>query len=138
MAQGRIVGLTKINKVLQNGKLLRIPVTAAGSGVLYIRTKDLDFDAPNREKYVDHIIFDLQAPEDIPLFKVEVGIRNSLQEADPVVWNSMGYVTLDNPKVDLRLTARFFSLRLTDEAPVAQWNLSNIEFYGKVLGLGRL
>lgn len=136
VVQANIFGIALIQKVLQNGRIVDLPVNAAGSGTLYVETKDLDFGAPQREKYVDAIVLDLQAPEEIPLFNMKVGTRNALKEA--ITWTDLGYLDFNNPTVKIRQTSRFWRFKFIDEAPVAKWKLSSIEVYGRVLGLGRI
>lgn len=135
MAQDDFGGAARILHT-HSGRVSNVPLLAASIGAIYVQSKDLDFDLPTREKFLDYILFDLEAIQDIPLFKVTIGTRNSLREE--LIWNDLGYVDFNNPIVMARLTSRFFTLRLEDEAPVGQWKLSRIEWYGVPVGRGRL
>lgn len=117
-------------------RVINIPVAAAGSGTLYLESKDIDFEKPGVDKYIDILVFDIQAPVDIPTFRLLIGWRNALKDA--VNWIDYGYLDFNNPIVKIRLETRYLKVRLIDESPVAQWKLSRLDFYGKLMGEGRL
>lgn len=135
MAAGDLNGVALVQHT-HNSRTVDVPVLAAAVGEIYIQSKDLDFEHSGREKYLDVIKFDLESVIDVPLVKVYIGTRNSLK--DDLVWTDLGYVDFNNPTVTCRLTSRFFTLKIVDESPIAVWKLSRIEFYGAILGLGRL
>lgn len=136
MAQAKIIGTARVQHITELGRVIDVPIYSAGNGNLYVQTKDLDFEKPGMEKYLDYVVLDLQAKIGEPQFKVLIGHRMNLK--DPVVWKDCGYLDFNNPVVKVRLTARFFTLKFVDETPVNQWKLSRIECYGAFLGGGRL
>jgi len=110
---------------------IQYPNIIFSSGNLYVESKDLDLGIPDKQKFIDRIEFDLEAPSDVQLFSVQIGYRDRLK--DDVTWLDKTYVTLDNPYVTPRITAKFFTLKFTDELPLVQWKLSRMAFYGRVM-----
>ena len=134
--QDRIVGIPLVQVTTVLGRVIDIPVTAAGSGTLFIQTTDLDFGEPNRQKYVDGLLFDIEADGPVPTLVVDIGFRDKLR--DPLVFIGEQFLNLDNPLIGLRQTAKFWVIRLEDQNPTNQWRLSSIEVYGQIMGKGRL
>jgi hypothetical protein len=135
MVQVDIVESISITTLDADGNPVNVNQLVYNLNAIYATTKDLDLGDPTNEKYVDHIIFDLDALEEIESLQVEVGTRDRLKDA--IVWSDPQMISLDNPIVNIRTTARFFSLKITDTQPNVQWNLRRIEFYGRVIG-GRI
>lgn len=134
MAQDNIFG-SAVVKATKGGILFNLPLQTAGVGELFIQTKDLDFGT-TKEKYIDHLVMDIEADGSVPSLAVEVGYRDNRKDA--LTWLAKQTMTLDNPIVNLRAQARYFVLKITDELPVVQWKLSEIEAFGEVVGMGRL
>lgn len=135
MSQVSIEGTVSISVEDSAGVIIQIPVLVLGQVGLYVETKDLDLGDPTKDKFVDMILFDIEADDVVPLFSVSIGYRDALN--DPIVWTTKEYLTLNNPRVHPRITAKFFKLRFEDESPTTQWRLSRMEFYGRLMG-GRL
>ena len=119
-------------------------VAVAGTGTIYLESKDIDFGKPQLDKSLEMLRFDLAANGQVPTFKIQIGWRNNLNDA--ITWADQGYVTLDNPVLytirDVADSnhvpiARFFKLKLIDENPIGVWFLTKIEAYGSYVGQGR-
>jgi len=137
MVQSSIAGNAVILRTDANGTMINYPAVASGSVNLFAESKDLDFGHHDKQKYVDRFVFALKAPAgvDVPALSVNIGYRDSLE--DSVTWLGARIIELDNPHYQLRTTARFFKIKITDDFPVAQWKLTQIEVYGRIVG-GRL
>lgn len=136
MAQAKIVGIPFVQVTTILGRVIDIPITAAGSGTLFVQTTDQDFGEPNRQKYVDTLLFDIESDGAVPTLALNVGFRDNLR--DPLVFIGEQFLDLDNPLIEVRETAKFFVIRLEDQNPTNQWRLSSIEVYGQLMGKGRL
>lgn len=136
MAQSKIVGTAVIKKNVGGTVVVNIPLVSAGAGTLFLESKDIDFGEPNRDKYLDMLVFDIESDGSVPTLAITIGYRNTLKDA--VVWTDAEYLDLDNPIIKRRLEARFFKIRLEDENPASQWKLSKVEAYGRLMGLGRM
>lgn len=118
-----------------DGTSFSSPLLIIGAELIYAETKDLDLGNPAREKYLDRIRFDLEAPAEVPSMVVRIGYRNKL--SDPLVWTEELQLSLPNPEITPRISAKFFRLKFSDDFPLTQWKLSKIEFYGQLMH-GRL
>lgn len=138
MVQSNIEGVVALNIVLATGETIPLASIGTANSLVTIETKDLDFSEPQKDKFIDRLIFDLHAPtgETIHQFYVNVGYRNKLSE--PITWLGERQISFDNPHYQLRQTARFFRIKLTDSLPISQWKLSSLEVYGRILTGGRL
>lgn len=136
MPQTSVAGIVTVVKTTGAGIVINIPVTAAGTGTLFLESKDIDFGEPARDKYLDLIVFDIETTGSVPTLLVTLGHRNALDTA--VIWEAGEYLSLDNPKIKPRLEDRFFTIKLEDENPYSQWKLSKIEAYGRLMGQGRM
>lgn len=137
MVQVDFDGVAQIN-FTHNGVEQQIPVNLVGVTESWAQTKDLDFGQPGRMKYIDYILFDCETDGDVELLSVQLGVRDKILKDDSnIVWTNLGYLDFSNPIVSVRLEARYFTLLLTDESPIAPWTISRIEFYGEFTGFGR-
>lgn len=136
MSQASISGIATIILKNANGDTTQYPSIIFSSGDLYLQSEDLDLGSPNKQKYVDAVHLDLEAPREVPQLYINVGIRDRLQ--DEVIWLGRQQVDLDNPIVEIRETAMFFTIRFEDDLPTTQWKLSRMEWYGQLMeGRGR-
>lgn len=137
VVQDSIQGNAVVTITDVDGNVSNAPLIISTDIDLYAETKDLDFGHPDKEKYVDRFYFDLTAPagKSVTGITVEIGYRDSLD--DVITWLDPEAVSLDNPSINIRLTARYFRIRIRDELPLAQWKLARIDVYGRVMG-GRL
>lgn len=135
MSQDSIVG--NVTTIINNadGTSYSTPLLILGTDLLYIESKDLDLGDPTREKYLDWIIMDMEAPAEVPGMSVQVGYRNALK--DPIIWLDAEDVELPNPRINCRIQAKFFRIKFSDNQPISQWQLSRIEFWGRPM-YGRL
>lgn len=135
MAQASIRAITTVKKTTGAGVVTDVPILAAGVGLLFLQSKDIDFGEPSRDKYLDMLVFDIESLDAVPDLYVTLGWRNNLRS--DVTWLTREQLNLDNPIIKPRLEARFFKVKIEDENPVAQWRLSKLEAYGRLMGQGR-
>lgn len=135
MVQDSINALVTIS-ILDGDETINLNQLVSQLDAIYATTKDLDLGDPTKEKYIDTIVFDIDAIEEVAGLQVEVGYRDRLQ--DDTTWLAAQPLTLDDPIASCRVTARFFTLKFSDTMPEHQWAIRRIEFYGKVLGKGRI
>ncbi len=133
--QTNIVEEVIIDILFNNGREASLSQLISAIDAIYCETKDLDLGQPAREKYVDAIVFDITADAEVDFLQVEIGTRDRLE--DDIVWTSPFKLTLDNPIVDPRLTAKFYTLKISDTQPNNKLSIHRIEFYGRVVG-GRI
>lgn len=127
-----ILGTATVVIRYDDGSQISVAQLVSLTDALYAQTKDLDFGAAGREKYIDLIVFDIEAFADIPGFTAQLGYRNNLK--DDVVWLDEVEINPDSLTMTPRVTAKFFTLKIADSFPVTQWKLTRIEFYGAVMG----
>lgn len=128
-------GVSRVVRIDNTGRRINVPVLILGLNSVWASTKDLDLGFPNLEKYVDRIVFDLKLPSTTQQLLVDVGWRDRLK--DDMVWLEGIDITQNNPIVDLQRTAKFFTIKVREDLPIGQWELSRIEFWGEVME-GRL
>jgi hypothetical protein len=106
---------------------------------VYLETKDLDLGSSDQEKYIDTIIMDFSWPADTDM-PSEVYVAWCLKDrmTDAEDWSDdVSVFGADPPIFDIRETARYIKLRLTDHFPVTIWQLGRVIFIGSPAG-GRL
>lgn len=125
-------GIAKITKIFIGGETQEVNILSAFAGEeVFAETKDLDFNAPNRNKLIAGLVFSITERGNIDDVSFYIGGKQfhndtitwygpySLADADNEIWFQI-------PKYKL------FRLKIVDVLPVKQWKLSGIEIYGKI------
>lgn len=129
--------LVKLTYTDDLGVVTDISILILTENGVYVETKPLDFGKPNNDKYIDAVRIDLQANENPKKLYARVGVQDNL--ADEIRWSDKLYFDLDSMVLkDLRIEGKFITLRIEDEFPSVSWTISSIEFFGQLLGIGRL
>lgn len=113
--------------------------TGQTEAMVFLQSKDLDLGTSDMEKYIDAIILDITYPrgDDVPR---EIYLSWCLKDRmdDAEVWEpEVRVFDEDHPVFDIRETARYVKIKLTDYFPVTIWQMARIIFLGEVVG-GRL
>ncbi|HWI69921.1 MAG TPA: hypothetical protein VNS88_16390 [Nitrospiraceae bacterium] len=113
--------------------------TGNTQSMVFLESKDLDLGDSDQDKYIDAVILDVTYPkgDDVPReIYVQLCFKDRMDDVE--VWEDPARLfDEDHPVFDVRETARYVKLRLTDYFPVTIWQLGRIIFLGEFVG-GRL
>ena len=104
----------------------------AGLSNIDLETTDLDLGVPGKEKYID-VLLPLMA-EDSNFAGVSLTVGTKDHIGDAIVWGLPETLEAGMQPIYVRLTARYFRLRLQGATNSAFFVWSAIDFYGSVDG----
>lgn len=107
--------------------------TSQGERDLWIESKDIELDS-KAHKYIDTFVAELRDAGETQA-RIKIGYRDRLE--DPLQWTDW-FSMADQDLIHwLRITTRYFRVRIEDAGAKSIWKLSALEFFGQVMG-GRL
>lgn len=107
--------------------------TSQGEHDLWIESKDIELDS-KAHKYIDTFVAELRDAGETQA-RIKIGYRDRLE--DPLQWTDW-FSMADQDLIHwLRITTRYFRVRIEDAGAKSIWKLSALEFFGQVMG-GRL
>lgn len=115
-----------------SGPILYPALIPGRTGVVRLETRDLDFEAPNNQKYIDMVVLDLESDDSLPGLAVFYCIKNRMRDADDWI-GPIAAVAPDTPMFEIRQTSRYFKFRIEDSFPLEQWKLTRMQFYGQLM-----
>ena len=107
--------------------------TSQGERDLWIESKDIELDS-RAHKYIDTFVAELRDAGETQA-KIKIGYRDRLE--DPLQWTEWFSMADQDLMHWLRITTRYFRVRIEDAGAKSIWKLSALEFFGQVMG-GRL
>lgn len=107
--------------------------TSQGERNLWIESKDIELDS-KAHKYIDTFVAELRDAGETQA-RIKIGYRDRLE--DPLQWTDWFSMADQDPMHWLRITTRYFRVRIEDAGAKSIWKLSALEFFGQVMG-GRL
>lgn len=107
--------------------------TSQGERDLWIESKDIELDS-KAHKYIDTFVAELQDAGETQA-RIKIGYRDRLE--DPLQWTDWFSMADQDLMHWLRITTRYFRVRIEDAGAKSIWKLSALEFFGQVMG-GRL
>ena len=118
--------------ITKTDNLGEVVFVSAGLAFADVQTTDLDLGAPDNQKYVDVIrlhIKDLRGADDL---SVEIGTRDNL--TDPIVFSATQFIKEGMDEIFVRLTAKYFTVRLGMINASGFFVWGRLEFYGALAG----
>ena len=107
--------------------------TSQGERGLWIESKDIELDS-KAHKYIDTFVAELRDAGETQA-RIKIGYRDRLE--DSLQWTDW-FSMADQDLIHwLRITTRYFRVRIEDAGAKSIWKLSALEFFGQVMG-GRL
>lgn len=107
--------------------------TNQGERDLWIESKDIELDS-KAHKYIDTFVAELRDAGETQA-RIKIGYRDRLE--DPLQWTDWFSMADQDLMHWLRITTRYFRVRIEDAGAKSIWKLSALEFFGQVMG-GRL
>lgn len=107
--------------------------TSQGERGLWIESKDIELDS-KAHKYIDTFVAELRDAGETQA-RIKIGYRDRLE--DPLQWTDWFSMADQDLMHWLRITTRYFRVRIEDAGAKSIWKLSALEFFGQVMG-GRL
>lgn len=107
--------------------------TSQGERDLWIESKDIELDS-KAHKYIDAFVAELRDAGETQA-RIKIGYRDRLE--DPLQWTDWFSMADQDLMHWLRITTRYFRVRIEDASVKSIWKLSALEFFGQVMG-GRL
>lgn len=107
--------------------------TSQGERDLWIESKDIELDS-KAHKYIDTFVAELRDAGETQA-RIKIGYRDRLE--DPLQWTDWFSMSDQDLMHWLRITTRYFRVRIEDAGAKSIWKLSALEFFGQVMG-GRL
>lgn len=107
--------------------------TSQGERDLWIESKDIELDS-KAHKYIDTFVAELRDAGETRA-RIKIGYRDRLE--DPLQWTDWFSMADQDLMHWLRITTRYFRVRIEDAGAKSIWKLSALEFFGQVMG-GRL
>lgn len=107
--------------------------TSQGERGLWIESKDIELDS-KAHKYIDTFVAELRDAGETQA-RIKIGYRDRLE--DPLQWTDWFSMADQDLMHWLRITTRYFRVRIEDTGAKSIWKLSALEFFGQVMG-GRL
>lgn len=107
--------------------------TSQGERDLWIESKDIELDS-KAHKYIDTFVAELRDAGETQA-RIKIGYRDRLE--DPLQWTDWFSMADQDLMHWLRITTRYFRVRIEDASAKNIWKLSALEFFGQVMG-GRL
>lgn len=107
--------------------------TSQGERDLWIESKDIELDS-KAHKYIDTFVAELRDAGETQA-RIKIGYRDRLE--DPLQWTDWFSMADQDLMHWLRITTRYFRVRIEDAGVKSIWKLSALEFFGQVMG-GRL
>lgn len=107
--------------------------TSQGERDLWIESKDIELDS-KAHKYIDTFVAELRDAGETQA-RIKIGYRDRLE--DPLQWTDWFSMADQDLMHWLRITTRYFRVRIEDASAKSIWKLSALEFFGQVMG-GRL
>lgn len=107
--------------------------TSQGERDLWIESKDIELDS-KAHKYIDTFVAELRDAGETQA-RIKIGYRDRLE--DPLQWTDWFSLADQDLMHWLRITTRYFRVRIEDAGAKSIWKLSALEFFGQVMG-GRL
>lgn len=107
--------------------------TSQGERDLWIESKDIELDS-KAHKYIDTFVAELRDAGETQA-RIKIGYRDRLE--DPLQWTDWFSMADQDLMHWLRITTRYFRVRIEDAGAKSIWKLSALEFFGQVMG-GRL
>jgi hypothetical protein len=107
--------------------------TSQGERDLWIESKDIELDS-KAHKYIDTFVAELRDAGKTQA-RIKIGYRDRLE--DPLQWTDWFSMADQDLMHWLRITTRYFRVRIEDAGAKSIWKLSALEFFGQVMG-GRL
>lgn len=107
--------------------------TSQGERDLWIESKDIELDS-KANKYIDTFVAELRDAGETQA-RIKIGYRDRLE--DPLQWTDWFSMADQDLMHWLRITTRYFRVRIEDAGAKSIWKLSALEFFGQVMG-GRL
>lgn len=107
--------------------------TSQGERDLWIESKDIELDSKTH-KYIDTFVAELRDAGETQA-RIKIGYRDRLE--DPLQWTDWFSMADQDLMHWLRITTRYFRVRIEDAGAKSIWKLSALEFFGQVMG-GRL
>lgn len=104
-----------------------------GERDLWIESKDIELDS-KAHKYIDTFVAELRDAGETQA-RIKIGYRDRLE--DPLQWTDWFSMADQDLMHWLRITTRYFRVRIEDAGAKSIWKLSALEFFGQVMG-GRL
>lgn len=106
-------------------------IQAKDTGSCWIETKDIDFEAFEFKKLIRRILLQIENVELTQKLFITVKWRNSLSDElnseEPINLKDLGGIIRMRPP-----NARFFRIRIYDDAVSVAWRLQSITVFGKV------
>lgn len=119
-----------LGHVWVDGNLISI---SQGERDLWIESKDIELDS-KAHKYIDTFVAELRDAGETQA-RIKIGYRDRLE--DPLQWTDWFSMADQDLMHWLRITTRYFRVRIEDAGAKSIWKLSALEFFGQVMG-GRL
>jgi hypothetical protein len=107
--------------------------TSQGERDLWIESKDIELDS-KAHKYIDTFVAELRDAGETQA-RIKIGYRDRLE--DSLQWTDWFSMADQDLMHWLRITTRYFRVRIEDAGAKSIWKLSALEFFGQVMG-GRL
>lgn len=95
----------------------------------FLESRDLEFGSRRAFKFIDAILVEL---EEVSGAQVQIGYRDDLET--PVSWQELVGLSEDALPVYLRLSNKYFKIRVASEDGKTFWRLSALEFFGNKFG----
>ena len=119
-------------KCLLTNRTRNIPTLSESPDVIQLESKDLDFGTNLYLKTLEKVRVEIDPDQEGELvgeLALFVGTRDEL--CDEVIWDGPYEVQKSCP-INLRLTAKYFRVRLEATRNLKQWQISAIDFFGSV------
>lgn len=95
----------------------------------FLESRDLDLGSRRAYKFIDAIIVEL---EEVTGAEVQIGFRNDLE--NPLSWLSLTELTEEALPHYLRLSNRYYRIRIASAGGKTFWRLAALEFFGNKFG----
>lgn len=125
-------GVARIVKTSIGGGTEDINILTAFQGEeVYFVTKPLDAGQPDKDKELKMLVFDVTERGSLTQLQCYIGVQQRLNDA--VTWYGPYSLSAQDTTLwpDRLPRSRYFTLKVEDLLPIAQWKMSNIEFYGE-------
>lgn len=114
------------------GTPLPIGFSSPGVGSASFETHDLDLGDDHHDKMIDSLVFGFD-PGELPSLQVSLGVRQRFSQE--IEWfGPYSLEGIDNAVFPDVPETRYVRLLVEDLAPVRAWKLTQIDFYGRLVG----
>lgn len=128
-------GIARIVKTFVGGATQDISVLSAFAGdEVFAETKDLDFEAPDKNKLIAGMIFRITQRGNIDDVAFYIGGKQFYN--DTITWYGPYSLAGADNEIWFKIPKyKLFRVKFVDSLPRKQWKLSGLEFYGRIEGI---